>query len=123
MFANHALFLFEVPKDNPHGELRFPADVFERHEASVAHAFRAFRIVMEGNPLRRHDFVERNMILIVAPVGPMHHEAPGTAGSQIEHLRRDRESRRPPPIAQVIGMGPRFENKVARGIEQTRGHH
>jgi hypothetical protein len=72
-----------------------------------------------GDALGHHDLVERDAVLIVAPVGAVHDEAPDAAGAEIERVRGEREAVRSPPVGEMLGISPGLEHQAARRVEHA----
>lgn len=80
---------------------------------------------MPGNMIEHEAFGWENLpedavIGIVPAIGSVHHEAPVSAGPQVELFERVGESFRPPPLCQMGRVGPGTEDEFARCIEDAR---
>src|SRR5262249_27657319 len=73
-----------------------------------------------GQALGLLDFIEDDAVLVIAAVRPMHDEAPGAAGPEVESMRGGGEAVRAPPLRQVLGIGEGREYQVARRVELAR---
>src|SRR5437867_8822670 len=79
------------------------------------------RHMLEDDPLGFHDLDKDALVLIVDAIGAVHDEAPDATRPHVEVLKRVRKPLRPPPVPQVIRVGPRFEHELARRVEDARG--
>src|SRR5262245_24020459 len=75
--------------------------------------------VMVADSLWLYDLIEGEAVLIVAAVGPVHHEAPDAAHAHIEGAGGGGEALRSPPLGQMLGIGPDLEHERAGRIELT----
>ena len=75
---------------------------------------------IKDEPLRLYDFdvctVESIIVSILSP----HGIAPDATGPYIHFENPGRDSVRPPPLRDVLGIGPDFEDKFAWRVEITR---
>src|SRR6202042_701032 len=76
-------------------------------------------VVAVDDALGRHDLVEDDAVLIIAAVRAVHDEAPDAARPELEARRGGGETVRPPPLRQMLWIGPRREHQLARRIELT----
>src|SRR5438128_4225587 len=79
------------------------------------------RHMPDDDPLRSHDLDKNALVLVVDAIRAVHDEAPGTARPHVELLERVRESFRPPPLREVLGIGPRLEHELTRRVDDARG--
>jgi len=77
--------------------------------------------VVVGDALGCCDLIEGDAVLVIAPVGAVHDEAPPAAGLHLHLLDGGGKAVRPPPVFQVRGVRPGFEDQRARGIEDAGG--
>src|SRR5262245_43585643 len=75
--------------------------------------------VMVADPLWLHDLIEGDAVVIVATVGPVHHEAPDAAHAHVEGAGGGGETSRSPSLRQVLGIGPDLKHERAGRIELT----
>src|SRR5512144_2201735 len=58
-------------------------------------------------------------ILVIASVRTVHHEAPGSAGPEVEAVRCCREAVGTPPVCKMFRIGEGREDQIARRIEHS----
>jgi len=77
--------------------------------------------MVEDDPLRDHDFNKNLIVLVIGAVGAVHHEAPVSAGPQVELLEGVGEARRPPPPGETLRVAEGLEHVLPRCVEHARG--
>ena len=120
VLADDAVALLHRREGGAHRQPGFAAHVLEGDERAELHRLHVVAAAMVvRDAVGAHDLVESDAVLIVAPVGAVHDEAPDAAGAEIEALRGDREAVRAPPMREVLWIGPGLEHQAARRIEQA----
>src|SRR3979411_2357969 len=71
-------------------------------------------------PVMFHDLDEGDLVLVVAPVGTVHDEAPDAASFHFHLVGRRGEAVRAPPLPDVLRLGPHLPHEPARRIEDAR---
>src|ERR1700722_15593367 len=79
-----------------------------------------FGRVFIDQPLRPHDFLKYNAVLVIGTVRAAHVQAPGASGSDVHLINSGGKSARTPPAGDVLGGGPELEDQLARGVEGAR---
>src|SRR5580692_6049391 len=94
------------------------AQILEDHGLAELHRLDVVAAaVAVDDALGRHDLIEGDAVLIIAAVGAVHDEAPDAARPEFEARRRGGEAVRPPPLRQMLGIGPHRKHQLARRIE------
>jgi hypothetical protein len=76
--------------------------------------------VLEGHALGHGDFAEDALVGVVRSVRPVHHEAPGSTGPELEYLEGAGEPLRSPPPCEMCWVGERSKDAVPWGVDQPR---
>jgi hypothetical protein len=83
------------------------AEILERHGLRELHGLDVITAAVAiGDALGRNNFIEGNAVLIVATVGSVHDEAPHAARTKVIGMRRGGEAVRPPPLREMLRVGP-----------------
>src|SRR5258706_10069752 len=108
-----------------HVEARLAAFVREHPRDMEAHGLEATVLLLPGTtvlvhqPFGFHDLDEGDLVLVVAPVGTVHDEAPDAARLHFHLVGRGGEAVWAPPLADVLRLGPHLPHQLARRIEDA----
>src|SRR5436190_6213175 len=107
----------------PHGHLRLPAFVGERHGGHELVAGQVFEDGSEDEALVPDDLAVHAVERVVLAVGPAHYEAVRAARAEVHLATGQREAFRAPPFADVLRLCPQLPHELARRVEDPRENH
>lgn len=93
-------------------------EILERQALSEFHWLDIFSAtVAVDDTFGPNNFFVGNTVLVITPVGTVHHETPHATWPELETICRRREPIGTPPLCKVRGVGEGGEHQVARRIE------